>query len=304
MGQSALPLSVAAEKFARRMRARPLHSSHQGMSPFDDDIDGLYRLPPEVFTEARNRLATRAGGDAGKAIRALVKPQLAAWAVNQVYWRDRVAFDRLVKAAEGVRAAHRRLVSGEAADVAGAERAHHDALSQAMARARAALEEIAQPVSPAVLAAVADTLRALPTADPFGRLAKPLAPTSGFDAFAGVVPRAPSGTARTAPPPLRLQKGAGTAKAAARDAARERARVEKELASAAAKLTAAQTALTSLTRALESAARERDKRQAALDDAEARLDELSAQLSRARQAVENAAHERDRLKRRVEALGS
>jgi hypothetical protein len=270
------------------------------MSGFDDEIDGLYRLPPDVFTEARNRLATRARGAAGAGIRKLARPHLAAWAVNQVYWRHRVAFDRLVKAAEAVRTAHRRLVSGEDADVAGAEAAHTAALAQAAEAARAALAEAGQPASPALLAAVNDTLRALPTADPFGRLTKPLTPASGFDAFAGVVPRGSHAASPAAAPTLRLQKGAKTAKAAAR----ERARVEKELADATAKLGKAQAALESLTRALDSAERERDRRQAGLDEAQGRLDDLVAQLPRTRQVVEDAAHERDRLKRRVDALSS
>lgn len=274
------------------------------MSGFDDEIDGLYRLPPDVFTEARNRLATRARGAAGAGIRTLARPHLAAWAVNQVYWRDRLAFDRLVKAAEAVRTAHRRLVSGEDANVAGAEAAHADALAQAAEAARAALAEAGQPGSPALLAAVNDTLRALPTADPFGRLTKPLTPASGFDAFAGVVPRGSRAASPAAAPTLRLQKGAKTAKAAARDAARERARVEKELADATAKLGKAQAALESLARALDSAERDRDRRQAGLDEAQGRLDDLVAQLPRTRQVVEDAAHERDRLKRRVDALSS
>lgn len=52
------------------------------MSGFDDEIDALYRLPPDAFTEARNQLAKRAGGEPGKAIRALARPALAAWPVN------------------------------------------------------------------------------------------------------------------------------------------------------------------------------------------------------------------------------
>lgn len=273
------------------------------MSGFDDDIDALYRLPLDAFTEARNQLAKRAGGEPGQLIRALAKPALAAWAVNQVFWRDRVAFDRLVKAAEATRVAHRRLVSGDESDVAGAEAAHADAVARATEVARAALDEARQAGSKAVLAAVADTLRALPSADPFGRLVRPLVPVSGFEAFAGLVPRGPRTGSEGRSSELRLQKGAGTA-TAARDLARDRVRVAKELAVATERLAAAQAALKSLTRAVESAKHERDRRQAALDESEARLNGLTGRLPRARQDVEDAVHEHDRLKRRVETPGS
>lgn len=269
------------------------------MPAFDNEIDELYALPPAAFTDARNALAKRIGGVQGATVRALVKPQLAAWAVNQVYWRDRVAFDRLVKAAEAVRATHRRLVSGDSADVAGAEAAHADALARAQAVARDALGEAGQVTSPAVLAAITDTLRALPTSEPFGRLAKALTPTSGFDAFAGVAPRATSPRALA---PLRLQKGAATGGRAVRDVAHERARVEKELTQATARLREATAALKALTRAIESAERDRDRRQAALDDAEARLHELAIQLPRTREAAEEASHEQERLRRRAQTL--
>ncbi|MDP1569845.1 MAG: hypothetical protein Q8L86_07570 [Vicinamibacterales bacterium] len=272
------------------------------MHAFDDEIDGLYRGPLATFTDQRNALATRAGGDMGKAIRALVKPPLAAWAVNQVYWRDRIAFDRLITAAEAVRAAHRRLVSGEAADVAAAEAAHAEALALAMDVARAALAESPTPASPAVLAAVAGTLRALPSADPVGRLTRPLTPVSGFEAFAGITALPPRAAPRDRMPPLRLQKGAETVKADAREAARERARVARDVAAASATLREAEAALEAHTRALEAAVRERDRRQAALDEAAARLHDLTVQRPRVQQAVEQAAHERDRLARRRDAL--
>ncbi|MGE0043067.1 MAG: hypothetical protein AB7H88_17660 [Vicinamibacterales bacterium] len=271
------------------------------MPPFDDEIDRLYQLAPGAFTEARNALAKQAGRPAGDAIRKLVRPQLAAWAVNQVYWRDRVAFDRLVKAAEAVRAAHRRLVGGEEADLAGAEAAHAEALGRAVAAARAALAESGEAVSPAVTAAVTDTLRALPTADPFGRLARPLTPASGFEAFAGVVARAPR-AATPAPPPLRLQKGAATEDAArTRARAREAAKLEAELAAAVAASTAAAKALDDLQKAVARAERERDRRQAALDEAAAALRDLAGRLPEAKRAREAADHERDRLERKREA---
>ena len=51
-----------------------------------DEIDEvaaeLYALPPDAFTAARNARAAAAGGEAGRRIKALRKPTVAAWAVD------------------------------------------------------------------------------------------------------------------------------------------------------------------------------------------------------------------------------
>ena len=163
------------------------------MPPLDDEIDQLYQVPLDAFTRARNALAKRAGGAEGAAIKALVKPQRPAWVVNQLYWRHRETFDRLVKASAAGRAAHRRLVAGAPVDLHATEAAHREVLAQARDDARSVLRDAGEDFSPAMLGAVTDTLRALPTADPQGRLTHPLSPTSGVEAFAGVALRA-SGT--------------------------------------------------------------------------------------------------------------
>ena len=58
----------------------------------ETDIDQLYQLPLEEFTSARNTLARTAGADAAE-VRKLAKPPLAAWAVNQLYWKRREVYD-------------------------------------------------------------------------------------------------------------------------------------------------------------------------------------------------------------------
>jgi hypothetical protein len=74
-------------------------------------IDTLYQGPLDGFTAARNELAAarRKAGDREGAdrVKALAKPTGTAWAVNQVWWRDRSVMERLLAAGEGQRAAHR-----------------------------------------------------------------------------------------------------------------------------------------------------------------------------------------------------
>jgi hypothetical protein len=141
----------------------------------DDEIDALYRLPPGEFTAARNVLA-KARGAAGAAIRTLEKPSLPAWGVNQVYWKDRSAFDALVEAATAMRQAHVHVISGRNADVAGAEAAHTAAVKAAVQSARRSIEAVGEKATPATIDAIAETFQALPTEDTPGRLTKPLKP--------------------------------------------------------------------------------------------------------------------------------
>ena len=79
---------------------------------FDDEVDALYKLPIAEFTAARNTLATRLkqGGRRNEAelVKALVKPSSSAWAVNQLYWNHRDAFDRLIATGERFREAQNR----------------------------------------------------------------------------------------------------------------------------------------------------------------------------------------------------
>ena len=64
----------------------------------EDEIDALFKLPLGEFAPERNALAARfkkAGEHAqADAAKALSKPSVAAWVVNQLHWRHRVLFDR------------------------------------------------------------------------------------------------------------------------------------------------------------------------------------------------------------------
>ena len=94
------------------MKARGTPPESRG---FETEIDGLYRLPLEEFTAARNELAKQSG-KRGAEIKALAKPPVAAWAVNQLYWHRRSEYDALVDAAQQLRQAHAAVLGGKTAD--------------------------------------------------------------------------------------------------------------------------------------------------------------------------------------------
>ena len=101
----------------------------------ETEIDRLYQLPVEEFTPARNALAKSSAGDAAR-IRALHKPPIAAWAVNQLYWQHGDVWNELIAAAENARKAHRAVLAGRyrsgAGDGGGACRADLDNLCEGL----------------------------------------------------------------------------------------------------------------------------------------------------------------------------
>ena len=148
----------------------------------EQDVDRLYQLPLDEFTAARNALAKdvkRAG------IKELEKPNIAAWAVNQLYWQHRGVYERLVKAAERLRGEHRKLLAGKSADIRDAEKEHRDAIREAVERVKQVLKDGNHAASDQTLNAVQETLESLPSGDAPGRLTRPLKPM-GFEALAGV----------------------------------------------------------------------------------------------------------------------
>jgi hypothetical protein len=150
----------------------------------DAEIDRLYQLAPDAFTAARNALAKAAGSDA-PAVKRLVKPPIAAWAVNQVYWQRRDVYDALITAATELRHAHKAVLSGKGGDVRGPARAHESAVDAALKAALSLLEANGQPATDATRQAIATTLRALPADEPPGRLTRTLQP-GGFEMLAGL----------------------------------------------------------------------------------------------------------------------
>src|SRR5690349_15284104 len=75
----------------------------------DDEVDRLYGLPLDEFVGARDELAKRLRGEdrPGEAeqVKALRKPPVAAWLVNQIARERELDVQRLLNAAEALRKA-------------------------------------------------------------------------------------------------------------------------------------------------------------------------------------------------------
>jgi hypothetical protein len=158
----------------------------------DSEIDALFALPLDEFTAARNALASllKKEGRAGDAarVKTLEKPPVSAWAVNQLYWRHRDAFDRLLAAGKEFRKAQASQLSGKAANLQESQNARSEALNELSRFAAELLQAGGHTPSPETLRRVRTTLEAISTgvSSPGGRLTSDVDPP-GFDALAALV---------------------------------------------------------------------------------------------------------------------
>jgi hypothetical protein len=207
----------------------------------DAQIDELYKLPLDEFTKARNALAKTLSGKDKKDVASLVKPSVAMWVVNQLYWHDAPTYNALVDASDKLRAAHRAALSGRNVDTRKPDDLHRTTLEKALARAAAIAQKQGAPLSDPARDAVRRTLAVLPTDEPPGRLTRE-PPAVGFSLLTGIKPRVIDAkthrkTSPEAPPAgptpeqLRLLKIAAKREKAAQAKARkeeEKARRERE----------------------------------------------------------------------------
>lgn len=272
-------------------------------------------MPLAEFTPARNTLAKRLG-PAGAPIRALEKPTLAAWAVNQLFWRRRAVFNRLTEAAGAHRGAHAKRLAGKGGDIAAAERAHQVALRAAAGEIRGLLADAGDAPSTATMQAVTETLQALPGSARPGRLTRPLRP-AGFEALAGLVPvRARTLRGLTPAPPVSTPRTpdeppdprAATREADARkreEAARRRAQaaLERSLRDARRAVRAAEAALADAQRTFARAKGTRDRLQDQLQFAVKQIDDAASGVRACEQRVAQAGQARSHLAAKLAAMG-
>ena len=268
---------------------------HEMAASLDERIDQLYQLPLDEFTAARNALAKDAG-DRATEVKKLEKPNLAAWTVNQLYWKERDAYEAVIAAAGKMRAAYKQMLAGKSADVRAAEEVHQEALQEARQAARRILDAGGHPNPDAVMMPVAETLDALPGDEPPGRLTKPLR-RMGFNVLEGIPISAKAGPVKPRPAKAADAAKAPTAKERRTTEAerREEAMTRERLRFAEAAEREAEATLDRTRRALERLQRIRERAEKELDDAAAAEKAAEKDLANAEKSLEKAAAERSRL---------
>jgi hypothetical protein len=261
-------------------------------------IDALYQLPLAEFTPARNALATRLR-KSGKTpdadeVRSLVKPSIPAWAVNQVYWKHRATFDRLLSAGDRLRKAQSSTLAGKSGDVRGALDAVRETLSELSRLAAGELETAGHNATPGAMRAVTATLEALSAygtiadAPRAGRLVDEVDPP-GFETLAALVPSAGGSAGSDAPSRvLRFQQHASAPAPRRKTGPADEERREEERR---AKLAAAKAAVQEADRNLRESRSVAQEAQASLKKAAANAKDTEQAMIEAEQILDKAAKE-------------
>ena len=131
----------------------------------EDDIDALFQLTPPEFVTARNALATqlkKAGrDDVASRVKTLPKPSISAWTVNQLYWKHRAAFEKLLANGERFRQAQVSRLAGKGTDIHKLLNERREELS-AMSRLAAEILQRSSGAAPSgVMRRITATLEAL-----------------------------------------------------------------------------------------------------------------------------------------------
>jgi hypothetical protein len=258
------------------------------------EVEALYQAPLAGFVDARNALAMRlrkTDADVSARVKALPKPSAPAWALNQVYWRARDDYERMIAAGDRLRSLQQQMLAGRAADPRDVMRERQAAVRAVVERALAFLAEAGQPPTDATRQRINVTADALATwgSHPHGYmpgyLDRELEPP-GFDALASLrapalrlvkSPTTPGGGATLAagtevPAPREQREVPVAAKGVAAKAAKEAAR-------------AREAERRRLTRTLQDAEREARARQSAYERATSALSRATADAEAARREL-------------------
>ena len=287
------------------------------MPKLDDDIDALFRLSLTEFIGARKALAIRLKQNGfvseSEAVKALAKPPISAWTVNQLYWRHREAFDELIATCQRFRKAQ---ATGKMVNMREALDARREALAHLSDLAGDALRDAGHNPSLDILRRIGTTLEALsaytslsdgPT---LGRLTEDIDPP-GFDSFGSFTANAGRAKRAADPPPVSSAKKVAASNKSREAATEANRREQRQVRISAAKaalqqarksLTAARAAIKSLEGAqkkADAAAKEatKQKREAeerfkkassASVDAALRAQSIAGELAKATKAMEDA----------------
>jgi hypothetical protein len=249
------------------------------------------------FTGARNTLAAQlkkgGRGDEAVLVKSLVKPSISAWTVNQLYWKHREAFDRLIDSGVRFHKAQSSRLAGKLADMRTALDARREALTQLSDLATSLLRDAGHNPTPDTIHRITTTLEAMSAyasrsdAPRPGRLTHDVDPP-GFESLASFIPGA--GMTELTEKPARVppsQKSESAAsntrrKVAPDDDARQLATTSK------ARIAAAKVSLQEAKRVLIEARARAQSLQGAQKKADAEAKEAEKRLEKARAASEDA----------------
>jgi hypothetical protein len=276
----------------------------------EPDVDRLFQVPLAEFTRARNALAAELakGGrtDESTRVRALPKPSVSAWAVNQLHWRHRKEVEELLDVGERFRKAQAAQLAGKDADLRPLLEARREASARLARHAAVILREAGHQPTPETLRRVTTTLEALAAygtssdGPGAGHLTGDVDPP-GFDALAGLVSGTPGRPTTRAPArvvPLRARAPAADVRGGAETRRREEHRArEAEVREA---VRAAEVALRDARRAESEARAALEKAAARARTAARQKEAMEKEYERVTATAEETARDAHRLARDAE----
>ena len=244
-----------------------------------DELDALYAAPLEGFTKERNAFAKELRGEGEREradeVKALKKPSLPAWAINQGVRADDKAVKGLLKAGDALRSAHERAVGGDADDLWVAMAQEADAVeTMTMAVVRAARPE---QLAGGMLDRVRDTLRAVAGDQELRQ---------EFE----------SGRVTRDRKPVGLGGGGGDKRSGGKRSRRKRGPTAAQRRKADALVTKARKALDTRRREIAEATKKAETARRAAKDADGRVAKAEDAAGRAQEALKAAETARDELK--------
>jgi hypothetical protein len=265
----------------------------------EDEVDALFKLPLAEFIGARNNLAAelKRGSRANDAtlVKALAKPPISAWAVNQLYWKHREPFDRLLVAGQRFRQAQASPDAARVADMRESLNARRESISHLSDLASILLREAGYNPTPDTLHRITTTLEALsayatPSDGPTpGRLTQDVDPP-GFESLASLVPGVVSKVASKEP--ARVTPPKEPTSVAAKSKKKELPAVDvqkvRQAEEARAKIAAARVSLQEAKRSLTEARPRAQRLESARKKVDAEAKEADAEVKQAEKQLRQA----------------
>ncbi len=274
----------------------------------EGDVDALFRLALADFTSARNALAAQlkknGRGDEAAEVKALGKPSVSAWAVNQLYWDHREAFDKLIASGERFHKAQSARSGAQVTDMRAALDARRESLKKLSDLAAQALRDAGHNPSPDTIHRITTTLEGISAyssrgdGPQLGRLTHDVDPP-GFESFGSFVPVKQEAGGEKHKAEGRKQKAASTQRG--RDAARNSEEADKaKLAAAKASLQDAKKSLTEAQARVRSLEAAKTRAQAEVRQAEERVKEATKRARSVEEDLKDAGREVKDAERLVE----
>jgi hypothetical protein len=271
----------------------------------DQDVDELFKLPLAEFIAARDSLAKRlkqsGRADDAALVKALAKPPVSAWTVNQLYWHHRAAFEELLAAGQSFHKAQTSGLAGKVANMRGSLEARRKALAELSDLAASLLSDAGHNPSLDMIRRVTTTLEAIsayasvsdgPT---LGRLSQDVDPP-GFESLAAFIPGA--GVLKG---PAVSQKSAATASRQKTPTAREVRQLEETRQ---ARIAAAKVAVQTGKKSLADARARAQGLESAQKKANAEAKQAEKQLRDAEERIKNARIASEAADRRSQSVAA